>query len=112
MLEGGGTNVATCYANRSPVEKSRDAKATPSNVEMDTGGRKTSRLQRSARKKSEGRVKVVTAEQASFVCTSDTCLEPVLGPSCKSWPSSLLDLIQTSLSQQQRQQKGGISRAT
>lgn len=113
MLKGGGTDVATCYANRSPVEKSREAKATPSNVEMDTGGRKTSRLKRSARRRSEGKEEDVTAAQTSFICTSDTCLEPVVGPSfCKSGPSSLLDLIQTSLSQQQREQKGGISRAT
>lgn len=113
MLKSGGTDVATCYANGRPVEKSRAAAASTSNVELDTGGVKTSRLQRRVRKRSGGKEKDVTAAQTSFICTSDTCLEPAEGPSSgKSGPSSLLDLIQTSLSQQQRQQEGGISGAT
>lgn len=40
MLKGGGTDVATCYANRSPVEKSREAKATPSNGRWTLAGEK------------------------------------------------------------------------
>lgn len=110
MLKSGGTDVATCYANRRPVEKSKAAKATLSNVELDTGGIKTSWLERSVRRRSGGKEKDVTAAQTSFICTSDTCLEPVEGPSsCKSGPSPLLDLIQTSLSQQQRRQKGELA---
>lgn len=110
MLKSGGTDVATCYANRRPVEKSGAAKATPSKVELDTGRMKTSRPKRSVRKRSGGKEKDVSAAQTSFICASDTCLEPVEGPSsCKSGPSSPLDLIQASLSQQQRRQKGELA---
>lgn len=54
MLKSGGTDVATCYANRRPVEKSRAAKASPSNVELDTGRIETSGLERSVRKRRGG----------------------------------------------------------